>query len=645
MVDKVSDFAGVWYLDGRSVEPELLHKISTALDGRGIAPAKVWLGDDIAIVHRQHIFTPEDAQEAMPCVGACGAVLAADVNLVARQDLARELQVVSTTPLPPDGTLLLEALQRWDIAAMKRIYGSYALALYHPKRRRLLLARDPVGLRSLFVHRGSRMIAFSTRLKTLLELPEISTKLDEQALADYMVGSRAHPSRTIYHAIDRVPMAHTVVFTPQTTRSERWWSPPEAGSLCLRSDAEVEEAATEILDRAVLDALRAKGPVATCLTGGLDSGSVALSAARQLAPAPLLTLTRVPQASTAAPNQTHYYDESPRARLLAACHAGIEWHAVGDDAGDWSEHDAERWWQESGHPTSSPLNMAWFFPLYRFMHARGARVLMGGELGNAFFSYDGMLRLPQLLRQGQWRILSSQIVALANSEGLSIRKTIQRYLLRPFAPMTLLRLWHSLPADVWTQNTALQPTLAQKLGMRQRLDMSRYRLRLGTHHSLATVRDWQLGNAPATDLWGTLRALSGVDIRMPLGDRRVIEFFGALPLDQFLRDGVSRSLARRLMAARDVPVQVYANRAVGVQHGDWFAHLSRQRPALQKQLNALRDSDLARRVVDLPRLQGLLDRWPNDATQAEPQRLDYLHMLMQGIQMGGFLAWRERAER
>lgn len=640
----MSDFAGVWHLDGRSVAPDLLQRIGMALQGRGIGPARVWHGGDIAIVHRQHIFTPEDAHEAMPLVGASGAVLAADVNLVARQDLAHALQRHSAAPLPTDGTLLLDALQRWDIAALQRLYGSYALALYRPDQRRLLLARDPVGQRSLFVHRGPRMIAFSTRLKALLALPGIPLELDEQALADHMVAGRTQPSRTVYRAIDRVPMAHAVVLTTQMTQSERWWSLPEAGSLRLGSDAEVEQAAAEVLDRAVADALRAQGPVAACLTGGLDSGSVALSAARQRAPSPLLTLTRVPQDATAPASQAHYHDESPRARLLADSHPGIDWHRVGDDAGDWSEHDAERWWLEGGQPTSSPLNMAWFFPLYRFMHARGARVMMGGELGNAFFSYDGLLRLPQLLRQGQWRTLSSQAVALARAEGLSLRKTLQRHLLRPYAPMALLRLWHRLPADVWTSHTALQPALAQELGLRQRLDMGRYRLRLGgRHRSLATSRGWLLGNAPAMDMWGTLRALSGVDMRMPLADRRVIEFFGALPLDQFLRDGVSRSLPRRLLAARGAPAQVFANRAVGVQHGDWFAHLTRQRPALQQQLDALQGSDLARRVVDLPRLQGLLDRWPSDAAQAEPRRGDYLQVLMQGLQMGGFLAWRERA--
>ncbi|MBF9266189.1 asparagine synthetase B family protein [Paracidovorax cattleyae] len=638
----MSDFAGIWHLDGRPVPDDLIERLGNALDARGIGPARIWHGGHIAIVHRQHFFTPEDEGEAMPATGASGAVLSADVTLAARSELAAALGPASP-PSRPDGRLLLEALQRWDAAALPRIHGSFALALYRPDQRRLLLARDPVGQCSLFVHRGARLIAFSTRVRALLALPEIPRHLDEQALADQLIMDRCRPHRTVYRAIDRVLPGHAMHLTPDTLRTERWWSLPEAGSLRLGSDADVEAAAAEVLDRAVGDALRARGPMAACLTGGLDSGSVVLSAARQLAPAPLLTLTRVPRAATATASETHYYDESPRARLLAATHPGVDWHTIGDDAGDWGEYDAGRWWQENGQPMRAPLNMAWFFPFYRFMREHGANVLMGGEMGNAFYSYDGLARLPELLRSREWRTLLAQTRSLARAEGLTFRKAAQRHVLRPFAPVAVLRRWHRLPAAFWTQYAALHPQLANELGLQRNLDRDRYRFRLGgRHRSVRALREWLTGHAGAMDGWGTLRAISGVDVRMPLADRRVIEFFGSLPLDQFLRDGVSRSLPRRLLAARGAPPEIHANRQVGVQHGDWFARLTAQRPALQQQLDALHGSALARRVLDLPRLQGLMDRWPSDAQAAEPRREEYLQMLGYGLQVGGFLAWHER---
>ncbi len=638
----MSDFAGIWHLDDRPVPTDLIERLGNALQAREIGPARIWHGGPVAIVHRQHFFTPQDDAETMPCAGASGAVLCADVTLAARSELAGALG----EPDPrsrPDGSLLLQALERWDAAALPRIYGSFALALYRPDQRRLLLARDPAGQCSLFVHRGPRLIAFATRLRALLALPEVPRHLDEQALADQLIMDRCRPHRTVYRAIDRVLPGHAMQLTPDTQRTERWWSLPEAGSLRLGSDADVEAAAAEVLDRAVGDAMRTRGPVAACLTGGLDSGSVVLSAARQLAPASVLALTRVPHAATAQASATRYYDESPRARLLAASHPGIDWHTVSDDAGDWGEYDAERWWQENGQPMRAPLNMAWFFPFYRFMRERGANVLMGGEMGNAFYSYNGLARLPELLLSRQWRTLLQETRSLARAEGQSLRQAAQHHVLRPFVPVALLRYWQRLPAAFWTRYAALHPQLADELGLQRNIDRDRYRLRLGgRHRSVHALREWLTGHAGAMDGWSTLRAISGVNVRIPLADRRVVEFFGSLPLDQFLRDGVSRSLPRRLLAARGAPPEIHANRQTGIQHGDWFAQLSAQRPALQRQLEALQGSAQARRVLDLSRLQSLMERWPHDAQAAEPRREEYLQMLVYGLQMGGFLAWHER---
>lgn len=637
----MSDFAGLWRLDGAPIWPADLDALALALEGRGIGAPRVWCGGAIAIVHRQHCFTAEDADEVMPCVGSSGAVLSADVRLGARAELAEALG--ERNHALTDGALLLAALQRWHVAALPRIQGPYALALYRPALRQLMLARDPVGTRSLFVHRGPGLVAFATRLRALLVLPDIPTDLDEQALASHLIMDRSHPARTVYRAIERVPMGQALILTADDTKVESWWSPPEAGSLRLGSDADVEAAAADVLDRVVADALRTAGPAAVCLTGGLDSGSVALSAARQSAPASVLTLTRIPQHATATATTNHYYDESRRARLLAAVHPGLDWHALGDDTDDWGEHDRLRWLRESGQPMRSPLNLAWFFPFYRFLEARGGRVLLGGEFGNAFFSYDGMARLPQLLWKRKWGDLMTQTGAVASAQGLSLRKALQRHVLRPFAPMALLRRWHRLPADLWALEAALQPAWGRELQLRQTLDTARYRMRLGgRHHSVAAIREWLLGNATAMDCWGVLRGMSGVDVRLPLADRRVIEFFGALPLDQFLRDGVSRSLPRRLLAARGAPADIVENHAVGVQNGDWFTHLSLQRSAMQEELKGLRESPLASRIIDLERLQHLLDRWPRDAAAAERKRGDYLQVLVNALQMGGFLAWRER---
>ncbi|MGG2362110.1 asparagine synthase-related protein, partial [Salmonella enterica] len=83
--------------------------------------------------------------------------------------------------------------------------------------------------------------------------------------------------------------------------------------------------------------------------------------------------------------------------------------------------------------------------------------------------------------------------------------------------------------------------------------------------------------------------LAGVsaDLRAPLASRRVIEFFGALPLEHFIEEGVPRSLARAVLAGQ-IPDEMLGSRAGGMQFGDWFSQLSARRSAMQAAMPRLR---------------------------------------------------------
>jgi asparagine synthase (glutamine-hydrolysing) len=319
----------------------------------------------------------------------------------------------------------------------------------------------------------------------------------------------------------------------------------------------------------------------------------------------------------------------------------MDWHRVGDDGGDSGEHDVRRFFLESGLPSRAPQNIAWFFPIYRFMAERGSRITIGGEQGNTYFSASGLEFLPSLLQGLHWQTLAGEIRALARVEGTSIWSVVKSRVLRPYEPLSWRLRRQSEAPEPWGRHSALNPSFAAELDLERTLDISRYRLRIGGGHpSAQTFRAWLWHDENARDTRSGLRAMTGTEHRLPMADRRLVEFIGALPRDQFLRKGVTRFLARRLLAGR-LPDAIVNGRARGVQNGDWFAIVSAQRPAMQAELSRLRGQKLASRVVDLDRLQSLLDGWPRDASEAEPQRAKYLQMLTRGMEMARFLAWHE----
>lgn len=637
----MSNFAGLWRFDGERIETGTLARVIAALDGQGAEPARVWQFGPLAFVHRQSRFTPEDLSEQMPVAGSSGSVLVADLRLDRRSDLHRDIGSPRPIDDSSDAALALLALEKWGAEdGIRRLYGSYALACWDPSAKRLLLGRDPGGFRSLFFYRGSRLLAFSTRLRALLAVPEVPRQLDELALAHHLIAYPGPPERTIYHAIRRVPAGHLAVFTTSHTRVSSWWTPPQPGASPLRSNAQVEEAAAEILDGAVADSLRALGPVTALLTGGLDSASVLSSAARQLCPAPLLALTRVPDAVTPPATAQLYYDESPRAQELAAMYGNVEWRPVRNERADLVAFDEQQWFLHGAAPSGAPVNVEWFFPVYRFMATRNSRTSLSGVVGNSYYSYSGLSLLPELFLRLRWGRLLAHLHALARFEGLTPATIFKRYVLAPFEPFAIRNFRRNRRTNAWA-HSALNPAFAAEIRLADSLDLGRYRMRFGGgHRRTMTVRQFAGANEAAYEFWGTLRAITGIDSRAPLNSRRLIEFFGALSLEQFLQDGKPRSLPRRLLAGR-APAQLIANTALGSQNGDWFSRVSARRQQMLTDVERLRSSPLARRVIDLERLRTMLVNWPADVESAESVRPQYFYALTRGMEMARFLAWHE----
>ena len=132
----------------------------------------------------------------------------------------------------------------------------------------------------------------------------------------------------------------------------------------------------------------------------------------------------------------------------------------------------------------------------------------------------------------------------------------------------------------------------------------------------------------------------GVDIRDPTGDVRVAEFCLSLPEDQCRRAGVSRWLLRRAMAER-LPAEILTGRGHGIQAADWFERLSGARGRVRDELAALEGSELARTVLDLPRMRRLTDRIDQPPASGTEQLFDYSLVLQRGLMMGRYLRWFE----
>jgi asparagine synthase (glutamine-hydrolysing) len=127
-----------------------------------------------------------------------------------------------------------------------------------------------------------------------------------------------------------------------------------------------------------------------------------------------------------------------------------------------------------------------------------------------------------------------------------------------------------------------------------------------------------------------------MDFRDPTYDRRVVEFCLTVPLEEFLRDGQQRSLARRAMAGR-LPQTTLRRTKRGRQSADWAVSMGRVRGKMLAEVRQLQSSPLATRMLDLARMRRLVEEWPRDGFESLSTIRSHHIALTRGFSVGRFL--------
>ena len=120
----------------------------------------------------------------------------------------------------------------------------------------------------------------------------------------------------------------------------------------------------------------------------------------------------------------------------------------------------------------------------------------------------------------------------------------------------------------------------------------------------------------------------------------VLSYCFGIPPEQYLAEGVDRSLIRRAMWGL-LPENVLTNRLRGLQGADWHEKLDSQRGELAVQIAELAKSPLARRIIDLGRLENAIRNWPSGGWHKAEVFREYNLALTRGIASGRFIRWIE----
>jgi asparagine synthase (glutamine-hydrolysing) len=627
----VSGIAAILNLDGAPVSPSEVARVANVLKPYGPDRQKTLMRNNAAFVFCLHQLTPEDRFEQQPLFLANRFVMLFDGRIDNRPELGDTLNIAaSDLHLMPDSMIAMRLFDRWGEHAFERILGDFAIIVMDLQDGRMLCVRDQMGMRVLHYHRSATRFAVATNPEVLFALSWVPRIWSEDKVGDTLVQRGLNGETTYYKEIFRVLPGHIVQVRGSSLSKVQFWNPEHIPDVKFKSDHEYVEALQERLNFAVKARLRCRRAPCATITGGLDSSSIAVIAADMLAASGnrLDTFTAVPEAGFfKEETRGLYFDETPYVRQIAELNGNITPHFVPPSKRPILEQIAEEI-RVGGFPGGGILNGLWVMDIYAAARSLGHEVMLCGEMGNTTMSYNGRTLLAELVRRGRWLRLSREIA----SSGRRWRYMLRHHTIAPFIPDPIFRWYKQLGRGgnpPWYEDSAIRPDFAARSGIVDRaareylpfdtpIPRTSRQTRINGLHVFCETADW----------FAKMRAEFGIDTRTPALDRRLVELSIGIPADQYLRKGRQRWLITRAMQGR-LPDLVLSNTKTGAQAADWFIRLTRERKQITAELKRLTGSPEVSSIIDLPRLIGLLDHWP----QREPETFSSEQSLLLWIPM------------
>ncbi len=494
--------------------------LADGMRSRGPDGAGLFRRDNVLLLHRRLAVRDLGPSGSQPMTSADGRhVLVYNGELYADRELRDELTALSQ----PAGGLrgasdtetVLAALSTWGTGALERMRGMYALAYVDTREQRLILARDPLGMKPLYWWTDGTELVFASTPAAVLGHPSVPLRPDLEMVSAYLTTIRTVlGERTLFDGVHSLEPGEILEVDLSRERlqprsSTSWNSVPVGPAV---EPEQAAERTREVLGDSVRRHLVADVPVCSLLSGGLDSA--VLTALAVDAAGPLATYC------SGDPQVRGGDLEYARrlARDLGTTHTEAPLDAAGFEAG-WTELI-----EHLGQPLSTPNEVA-IHVLARRLRGDGHIVALSGEGADELFGgYEDALAAAARYEAAAPRSLSGGRFQLESSAWVS-----------PSVKGEVLAedIWQALEGDAFVVQEYERGFEHCRQQAGERAGPLDAHLRFLRRINLA-------GLLQRLD---TATMLSGVEGRTPFADKSVVEFAESLPMA--LKFDVDAALAAR----------------------------------------------------------------------------------------------------
>ncbi len=566
--------------DGKPVNPKDLNQVRPMLAPYGPDGEGYICRDNFGVLYRAFHTTKESRNELQPYLSASGTVITWDGRLDNREELIGQLHGA----LPPASTdleIVAATYECWRTDAFARLIGDWALSIWNPKDRLLILAKDFVGTRHLYYSVEKDHVTWCTILDPLVLFAGRTFKLEEEYIAGWLAFFPA-AHLTPYVGIRSVPPSSIVRLASGTQTASKYWDFDPAKKVRYHTDAEYEEHFRVVFSDSIRRRLRSDSPVLAELSGGMDSSSIVCMADDIIAKG---------QAETLRLDTVSYYDDSepnwnerPYLATVEVKRGRAGWHIdLGTPEWDMLEFGGDRF---AANPSSGEGSDEQFVAC---LVSNGNRVVLSGIAGDEVTGGvpTPLPELEDLLARARVREFVNRLKLWALEKRT------------PWIHLFVETTRRFLPAALFgfPRQPEPQPWLNPDFVDRNRWALQGYEDRLKLLGPLPSFQE------NSNTLCALSRQLECVPLpseppfekRYPYLDRCLLEFLYAAPREQLVRPGQRRSLLRRSLSGI-VPEEVLRRRRKAFAGRGIAMSICRQWTSLEQFTKSMVSSELG--IVD-----------------------------------------------
>ena len=501
-----------------------------------------------------------------------------------------------------DTEVIVHAYEEWGDRCVTRFNGMFAFALWDIRRRRLLCARDHLGIKPLYYFENGRELVFASEIKALLRHPSCPKGVDESALAELFTFRYVPSPKTLFQGILKLPPGHLLAVENGRTKVERFWltipRPAAAGN-----EPELIAEYQALLEDAVRIQLRSDVPLGLFLSSGVDSGMLLAMMAKGSA-TPIKTFTI---GFEGGERTNEVADAAGMAKMFGAEHYA-EMLAPSDYANYY-----ERYMGDIEEPVGNETAAAFYF--VSRLTAKHVKVALSGQGADepwaGYHRYKGIhlsgiySRLPRTLTRsfayvvnrlpGRFERLKRGATSLAEPDLLTRMALVYSF----FSPAMKQSLYTgSMKTALANDPLAPQRALAGLQSDVSHLDALTQMLYLDTRTNLP---DDLLMVGDKTSM------ACSIESRVPFLDYRLVEFIERLPVNLKLHRLTGKYLHKKA-ALKWLPPEIVYRPKKGFANPveDWFRHSMRPlvEDCLLSSTSSMRryfDQNYIRRILELDR--------------------------------------------